>query len=205
MRATMKNLSNLKPSSQDPIPAAVLRDLPLGSILLIDGGDNPCYRLDSFSRTGSPRFCWWRGNGWSERLFSWTPDLSHKIIYPRLPAMVFPETCWRQVVSGEKDVMRRRRAPKWCEIGELFCGWDRSFRKAGKGKARGLGVFQVVSVEMQHRFKAHPLSSYDVLTLDELRREGFPDLSGDQFWQMLKSLGGVDDSGRTTRIEFRRL
>ena len=223
----MKNLSNLTPSTQDPIPAERLRELPLGGIYV---RTRPSRIYDVIRITGWDAstyfFDLWAGTSW-QRPFGALDIGDPPVCYPKLPPFLFAKT-WRQVVAGEKDVTRRHHAPKWCKPGALFCGWDRSFR-GGKGKARGLGVFEVVSVEQQARWicqecnaaivpgwvcdgegcsmRRHEVrpQEVDTLTPAELAREGFGDMTPDDFWKMLQKLGGVDDAGRTTRIEFKRL
>lgn len=196
------DVANLRPSTIDPIPTEVLRELPLGGVYYVidPEGNDQIYKLVRMTVDGFA-VLWWEEDGWSDPDFPWLTAFGDGLVvsYPKLPALTFKLTV-EQMGNRTETVTRRRNRPSWAKPRALFNAWDRSFR-AGKNKARGLGTSRVVSAEMVGRWRCWRCDGYDVeiwtegqdqfaacrdcywngdqwmadtLTAAELAREGFP-------------------------------
>lgn len=100
-----------------------------------------------------------------------------------------------QVKAREKDVTRR--FGWWfLKAGDRLNGVKKAMGLKKGEKIERLCEIEVVSV------RAEPLSA---ITQDDVRREGFPDWTPEQFIQMLVDHYKIDPAETCNRIEFRYL
>ncbi len=101
-----------------------------------------------------------------------------------------------QYCDGSKDVTRRI-GWKRLRRGDILMGVEKAMGlKKGEEVVR-LGALQVLDVRRE------PL---DAITQDDCRREGFPDMTPQEFVLFfMKGHGMKDPKSTVTRIEFRRL
>lgn len=104
----------------------------------------------------------------------------------------------RQYLDGSKDVTRRLGKPR-LKPGERFLGIQK-----GQGLKKGerqvvLGASECLSTRQER---------LDAITPDEVRREGFPDMTPAEFVEMFCKANrhkGCTPSTIVNRIEFRRV
>ena len=194
------NLAELKPSTASAIPLDVLRKLPVGPGAIYvrpwPSQINDIIRITGWNGE------WYDHEAWNEDLGDWEyrdpwgPECEGSVLtlkYPRLRRVSFAMT-EKAIRDRTKTVTRRKPSTSWPKPGALFLAVD----KLRTRKSVGLGVFRVVSSEVQSR---HELFLSETLTAAELAREGFPGAAPDEFWTMLQKHGNVV-SGKTCRIEF---
>jgi hypothetical protein len=106
-----------------------------------------------------------------------------------------------QFIAGTKDVTRRMG---WLFLkpGDILMAVEKSQGLGKGGKVKRLGEIRVVSVDRQPLYAL--IDDYDMD--DELRREGFPEMTVMDFINMFcASHKGCTPESMVTRIEFERL
>lgn len=100
-----------------------------------------------------------------------------------------------QFNDGTKDVTRRMG---WLSLapGDRLRAVNKVMGFKKGERATILGEIEVVSVRRER---------LDTITADDVRREGFPDMTPDQFVAMFRKAMGCKPSDPVTRIEFRKL
>ncbi len=150
------SLSGLEPSTIAPVPLERLRENSLGMIYVREWPSeiNDIIRIDGWLDTKNYLFRFLDSDSAYSCGTRFPP-----LRYPKLPAVSFrmttdpdPKTGAPRLRKG-KTVTRRRNPIRGASSpGDLFIGWHCSHR-VGKGVARPLGVFRVVSVETVERWK----------------------------------------------------
>jgi hypothetical protein len=97
-----------------------------------------------------------------------------------------------QMRSRTKDVTRRK-GWDFLEKGDRLCAVEKSQGLLLGQKVKRIGIIQVVSTRRE------PL---DAITPDEVAREGFPDLTPEEFIAIYLSANGGDAAQNVNRIEF---
>lgn len=98
-----------------------------------------------------------------------------------------------QFIARTKDITRRFG---WLFLkpGDKICGVEKAMGLQKGEKIKRLGMVEVVSVRLE------PLNA---ITQEDVRREGFPDWTPEQFIQMLVDHYKVDPTEIVNRIEFK--
>lgn len=107
-----------------------------------------------------------------------------------------------QFLDGSKDVTRRIG---WLHIkaGDILCGVEKSQGLGKGGKIKRLGMIKVVDVR---REPLREMTDCRVYGWEESRREGFPDMTPEQFVTFFcKSHKHCTPDSIVTRIEFERV
>lgn len=101
----------------------------------------------------------------------------------------------RQFLDGSKDVTRRKG---WLTVkpGDQLMGVRKGMGLKPGEKIVKLGPLSVLSVRRE------PLNA---ITFDDVRREGFPEMTRSQFIAMFCAAMKVQPDALVTRIEFRRV
>ena len=101
----------------------------------------------------------------------------------------------RQFIDRQKTVTRRFG---WWFLnpGDVVCGVEKAMGLQKGEKIKRLGLIEVIST------RSEPLNA---ITQDDVRREGFPDWTPEQFIQMLVDHYKADPAKVCNRIEFKYL
>ena len=199
-------LEDLKPSTQAPIPADVLRELPLGGIYLWPSDSSTetsrVFRLEEWD--GSLfRYRWPSGEAWGGP--QWCEVGIYEIHYPKLPRMSFALTADAISTPGDqpsgrqKSVTRRGSLPRWCKPGRLFLAVDKLRFTNDQPASRGLGVFRVVSAERQGRWRC-PDCNEEVISATVRAKTSGVMLAG-----VCELCGGHRASGDLDRLTYHEL
>lgn len=97
-----------------------------------------------------------------------------------------------QFKSRTKDVTRRF-GWSFLKPGDVVCGVEKAMGLKAGEKIKRLGMIKIVTV------RSEPLNA---ITPADVKREGFPDWTPDQFVQMLVDHYKVDPAAVINRIEF---
>ena len=101
----------------------------------------------------------------------------------------------QQFLDGSKDVTRRLG---WANArpGEIVCAVEKGMGLKKGEKVVRLGTIELLNVSRE---------LLSTITPDDVRREGFPDLSPRQFMEMFRGHNKCTPCTMITRIVFRRL
>lgn len=101
----------------------------------------------------------------------------------------------QQFIDGTKDVTRRK-GWRFLKSGDLFMAVEKAMGLKKGEKMRRLGLCRAVSVRRE------PLS---FITVEDVRREGFPTWTTLDFVNLYIEANGGDPDQEVTRIEFERI
>ena len=101
----------------------------------------------------------------------------------------------KKQVRARAKTVTRRKGWRFVKIGELLQPVDRvmGFKKGQRPKKIGRPV-RVLLVTIERLYQITP---------DECRREGFPELTPEQFVELYCKANGGDENQEVTRIEWR--
>lgn len=105
-----------------------------------------------------------------------------------------------QFIDGSKDVTRRM-GWLFLRIGDLLCAVEKSQGLGKGGKVKRLGMIRVVSAR---RERLNTICADLAYGAEEVRREGFPNWTQQQFLEFFCDTHHCEPDAVITRIEFER-